>query len=66
MQPHASRPQRIVVRISVHGIQAKYWETRNWAVDVPVFYITWISAAGRSLIMMAQDSGQVNLVATAG
>ncbi len=47
----------------MHGIQAKFWESRRWAVDVPIFYIKWISAAGRSLLIMAQDSGQVGVEA---
>lgn len=50
---------KIVIRLSVHGLQAKYWETRRWSIDVPVFYVKWVSAAGRLLVFMAQDSGQV-------
>lgn len=45
--------------MSVYGLQAKYWESRRWAVDVPIFCLTVVSVAGRAVILLARDTGQV-------
>jgi hypothetical protein len=52
--------QRVVLRLSVQGFQAKQWDTHQLAANVAIFNIRMVAVAGRVLIVLARNTSQTN------